>query len=49
MAAPNTQTSLTRDVGTADYNPPSRAATATPAMPWKASLMLGAGTFVVEQ
>jgi maltose/moltooligosaccharide transporter len=47
MAAPNTQTSLTRDVGTADYNPPSRAATATPAMPWKASLLLGAGTFVV--
>ena len=47
MAAPNTKLSSMRGVAAANYTPEARSSDATTAMPWKASLLLGAGTFVV--
>jgi Na+/melibiose symporter-like transporter len=47
MAAPNTRLSSMQGVAAANYTSPARASNATTAMPWKASLLLGAGTFVV--
>ena len=38
---------VSADVRIGGYTPAAQATPSTPSMPWKASLLLGAGTFVV--
>jgi maltose/moltooligosaccharide transporter len=47
MTAPNTKKVSVHSASVGDYTAPVRTALAEPAMPWKASLLLGAGTLVV--